>query len=124
MQPRKVLFGLALASLGALGLTTGLAYANHVTVVPQLTTTTVVAPQTLQVDDITAQQVRANTIYANRIQADRVQGAIHQIAGLDTLYGHGEINAPDVSASVIYADTINANTVAADQVYVRDLTIK
>jgi hypothetical protein len=123
MQLRKALLGPALA-VGVLGLGAGVAYANHLSLVPQVDTAAVIAPQTLQVDDIMAQEVRAHTIYANHIEADRVQGAIHQIAGLDTLYGHGRINAPDVSAAVIYADTINANTVSADTVYVRDLTIK
>jgi hypothetical protein len=124
MQLRKIWVGPALA-LSVLGVATGFAYANHLTLVPQVATAAaVVAPQTLQVDNIMAQQVSAHTIYANHITADQVQGAIHQIAGLDTLYGHGRINAPDVSAAVIYADTINANTVTADTVYVRDLTIK
>ena len=84
----------------------------------------VVVPETLQVDGITARQVRARAIYANRIDADHVEGVIHQISGLQNLFGHGQIQASDVTASVIYADTINANLVAADAVYVRDLRIK
>ncbi|HXJ83299.1 MAG TPA: hypothetical protein VMS64_32025 [Candidatus Methylomirabilis sp.] len=84
----------------------------------------VVVPETLQVDGITARQVRAHAIYANRIDADQVEGVIHQISGLQNLFGHGQIQASDVAASVIYADTITANLVAADSVYVRDLRIR
>src|SRR5262249_31584309 len=84
---------------------------------------TLVAPETLQVDGIRAQQVRARTIYANRIDANQVRGVIYQTAGLQGLYGHGQLDVSDVAASVIYADTITANVVAADAVYVRDLRI-
>ena len=84
----------------------------------------VVVPETLQVDRISARQVRAHVIYANRIDAERVEGAIHQISGLTSLYGHGQIQAADVAASTIYADTINANVVVADAVYVRDLRVR
>ena len=92
--------------------------------VPAANQSNVVVPETLQVDGITAHQVRAHAIYANRIDADRVQGVIHQISGLTSLYGHGQIQAADVAASTIYADTINANVVVADAVYVRDLRVK
>jgi hypothetical protein len=124
MTLRKTMLAPALSGLALLCLATGLADANHVRILPPPAAPAVVAPETLQVDDIMAQQVRARAIYANRIEADHVQGAIHQIAGLQTLNGHGEINAADVSASVIYADTINANSVIADAIYVRDLRIK
>jgi hypothetical protein len=124
MEPRQTALGLALTGLALVPLATGSASADHVRILPPPVASAIVAPETLQIDSVTAQQVRARAIYANRIEADHVHGAIHQIAGLGTLYGHGEINAPDVSASVIYADTINANTVTADAVYVRDLRIK
>src|SRR5262245_56203095 len=91
---------------------------RQVTVVTPASTETLVAPETLQVDNIRAQQVRARTIDANQ-----VRGVIYQISGLQGLYGHGQVNVPDVAASVIYADTITANVVAADAVYVRDLRI-
>lgn len=104
----------------------GPAQADHVRIaVPAAANApAVVVPETLQVDGITARQVRARAIYANRIDADRVEGVIHQISGLQDLFGHGQIQASDVTASVIYADTINANLVAADALYVRDLRIK
>jgi len=123
---KKTLFGIGLSALAALILAVGLAQANHVGIelAPPPRASALVVPETLQVDEIRAHQVRARAIYANRIDADHVQGVIHQIAGLQTLYGHGEIKALDVSASVIYADTISANFVAADAVYVRDLRTK
>jgi hypothetical protein len=123
LKGRGLLTGLA-GGLAALVLAGGSAQANHIRVElapPAPSAPAVVVPETLQVDEISAQQVRARTIYANRIDADHVQGMIHQIGGLQNLHGHGEINASQVSASVIYADTINANLVAADAVYVRDL---
>jgi hypothetical protein len=87
------------------------------------TPTTVVAPQTLQADEIKAHHVRANTIYANRIEADRIQGLLYQTSGVK-VKAHGEIKAPEVTASVIYADSINANSVVADNIYVKDLKMK
>src|SRR5262245_26107876 len=96
---------------------------RQVTVVTAPSTETLVAPETLQVDNIRAQQVRARTIYANQIDANQVRGVIYQTSGLQGLYGHGQVNVPDVAASVIYADTITANVVAADAIYVRDLRI-
>src|SRR5262245_38827236 len=96
---------------------------RQVTVVAPAPRETLVVPETLQVDSIRAQEVRARTIYANQIDANQVRGAIYQTAGLQGLYGHGQVNVPDVAASVIYADTITANVVAADAVYVRDLRI-
>jgi len=92
--------------------------------VPMRNPSNLVVPETLQVDGITAREVRAHAIYANRIDAARVHGVIHQISGLTSLYGHGQIQATDVAASTIYADTINANVVVADAVYVRDLRVQ
>src|SRR5262245_6533580 len=123
MMRRTILFSLGLGALVSLAPEPGVAQdrvrielgppsqmAPQVMLSPQ----PVVAPETLQVDGITANQVQARTIYANRIAADRVRGNIYQTAGVQNLYGHGQINATDVAASVIYADTINANVVVAD----------
>ncbi len=127
MMRGKALLTTALGALTALTLGAGLAQAHHVRI--EMITSppgapAVIAPETLQVDEISAHQVRARAIYANRIDADHVQGPIYQTAGLLNRYGHGEIKAPEVSASVIYADTITANLVVADAVYVRDLRLK
>lgn len=46
----------------------------------------VVAPEILQVDGITANQVQARAIYANRIDADRVRGNIYQTADVQNLW--------------------------------------
>src|SRR5262249_51549273 len=124
MKGRALLASLAGGLIATMVVADGPASANHVRIalVPATTNAqSVVVPETLQVDGITARQVRAHAIYANRIDADQVQGMIHQISGLQNLYGHGQIQASDVSASVIYADTISANFVTADAVYVRDL---
>lgn len=83
-----------------------------------------VMPQTLQVEDIRANHVRAQTIYANQIDADQVQGMLHQSNNIRIRDAKGEIKAPMVTAAVIYADSIKANTVVADQIYVRDLKLK
>ena len=127
MKARTLIACLVGGLVALMAVADGPAQANHVRIamVPVTTDTqTVVVPETLQVDGITARQVRAHAIYANRIEADQVQGVIHQISGLQNLFGHGHIEASDVSASVIYADTINANVLVADAVYVRDLRIK
>jgi len=128
MKGRALLTSLAGGLVALMVVADGSAQADHVRielVVPAAANApTVVVPETLQVDGITARQVRARAIYANRIDADHIQGVIHQISGLQSLYGHGQIRASDVSAAVIYADTITANLVAADELYVRDLRIK
>ena len=137
---RRTLAASVASGFAALALVTGLAQADHVRIGPRTTTTTtevivpavlpgaqppqgVVAPQTLQADEIKAHQVRANTIYANRIEADQIQGLVYQTSGVK-VRAHGEIKAPEVTASVIYADTINANSVVADAIYVKDLRLK
>jgi hypothetical protein len=127
MKGRALLTSLVGGLVALMVVADGSAQANHVRILVPVAATNapaVVVPETLQVDGITARQVRARAIYANRIDADHIQGVIHQISGLQNLYGHGQIQASDVSASVIYADTINANLVAADELYVRDLRIK
>jgi hypothetical protein len=126
MMRGKTLLTSVAGGLAALVMAAGLAQANHVRiqVVPSMPDAqAVIVPQTLQVDEIKAHEVRAQTIYANRIDTDRLQGLIYQTAGLEGRHGHGEVRAPAVSASVIYADTISANSVVADAVYVRDLRI-
>jgi len=125
MRGRALFTGLA-GALIALAVMVAGASAQIVRIVevPASNPSNVVVPETLQVDGITAHQVRAHAIYANRIDADRVQGVIHQISGLTSLYGHGQIQAGDVAASTIFADSINANVVVADAVYVRDLRVR
>jgi len=132
MTLQRTLFAMSVAAVTALAPALGWAQpvrievTRPVTVVTPMTPApaeTLVAPETLQIDSIRAQEVRARTIYANRIDANQVRGVIYQTAGLQGLYGHGQVNVPDVAASVIYADTITANVVAADAVYVRDLRI-
>ena len=137
---RRTLATSVASGVAALALVTGLAQAEHVRIGPRTMTTTtevvvpavlpaappgqsVVAPQTLQADEIKAHQVRANTIYANRIEADQIQGLLYQTSGVK-VRAHGEIKAPEVTASVIYADSINANSVIADAIYVKDLRLK
>ncbi len=127
MKGRALITSLAGGLVALMVVADGSARADHVRIelVPAAANApTVVVPETLQVDGITARQVRARAIYANRIDADHIQGVIHQISGLQNLFGHGQIRAADVSAAVIYADTITANHVAADELYVRDLRIK
>src|SRR5262245_30275373 len=125
----KKLFVMSAAALTALAPAIGwgqpvrIEVTQPVTVVTPAPPEALVAPETLQVDSIRAHEVRARTIYANQIDASQVRGVIYQTAGLQGLYGHGQVNVPDVTASVIYADTITANVVAADAVYVRDLRI-
>ena len=88
---------------------------------PAVTTYAPVPAQTVQAEEIKANQVRAQTIYANKIEADDVQGVVHQTKSVKVENSHGDIKAPYVAASVIYADEIKANSVVADQIYVRDL---
>jgi len=138
MMRRKILVGTTLLGLAALVVPAGWAWANHVRIevsgetlgpppgviyVPPAGTTVVMpsAPQTLQADEIKAQQVRAQTIYANKIEADEVRGVVYQTRGVKIRDTKGDIKAPEVSASVIYADEIKANSVVADAIYVRDL---
>jgi hypothetical protein len=135
---RKTLVGTTLLGLAALAVPAGWAWANHVRIevsgetlapppgviyVPPAGTTVVMpsAPQTLQADEIKAQQVRAQTIYANKIEADEVRGVVYQTRGVKIRDAKGDIKAPEVSASVIYADEIKANSVVANAIYVRDL---
>jgi len=78
-------------------------------------------PQTINADQIKANQVRADTIYANRIEADQIVGQIHQTKDVKIGDTSGDIKAPEVVATIIYADEIKANSVIAQHVFVRDL---
>ena len=126
MTKRKPLLAGVVGGLATLMLAAGLVQANHVRIdvaPPMPQPPAVTAPQTLHVEEIKANQVRAQTIYANRIDADQVQGMVYQTKGVD-IRAEGEIKAPEVSASVIYADKISANSVVADAVYVHKLRLK
>jgi hypothetical protein len=92
-------------------------------VVPPGSSTVIVpgVPQTVQAEDIEANEVRAQTIYANKIKASEVRGVVHQTGQVKIGNGGGDIKAPTVTASVIYADEIKANFVVADNIYVRRL---
>ncbi len=127
MTTRKALLAGTVSGLTALILGAGLAQANHVRIgvtPPMPEAPALIAPQTLQVEKIDANEVRARTIYANRIDTDQIKGLVYQTSGVDIHDARGEIKAPDVSASVIYADRINANSVVADAVYVRNLRLE
>ena len=92
---------------------------QYVPAPPQVTVPT--PPQTINANEIKANQVRADTIYANRIEADQVVGQVHQTKDVKVGDTKGDIKAPEVAASVIYADEIKANSVIAQHVFVRDL---
>jgi len=53
--------------------------------------------QTISVDQIKANQVRADTIYANRIEADQVLGQIHQTRDVKIRDTSGDVKAPEVA---------------------------
>ena len=129
---RRIL--VATAVLGLSTLTVATAWASHVRIelAPQAghSSTTVIVPspgapsqtpQSLNVDQITANVVRADTIYANRIEADEMRGQIYQTKEVKIGDTRGELRAPEVAAAVIYADEITANAVVAQHIYVRDL---
>jgi len=129
MLTRKTWHRTALITLTAIAMSAGLAWATHVRmegVVEQPTSPglTVVAPPSLQADEIKAHEVRAQVIYANRIEADEVRGAVHQSRGIKISDTRGDVKAPEVAANTIYADTIKANSVVANDIYVRDLRRK
>ena len=129
MLTRKTWHRTALITLTAIAMSAGLAWATHVRmegVVEQPTSPglTVVAPPSLQADEIKAHEVRAQVIYANRIEADEVRGTIHQSKGIKISDTHGDLKAPEVAANTIYADVIKANSVVANDIYVRDLRRK
>lgn len=129
--------GTLLVGLMSLAVPAGLVWANHVRIeggndsspgviyappgAVVVAGQPMVAPSTVQADEITARQVRASTIYANKIEADEVIGTVHQTRSVKINDARGSIRAPEVVASVIYADEIKANTVSADTIYVRDL---
>src|SRR5262245_34207342 len=83
--------------------------------------TIVVPGQTIQAEDLEANEVRAQTIYANKIRAPEVRGAIHQTGRVKIQGSASDLKAPVVTASVVYADTIKAHRVIADNIFVRDL---
>jgi hypothetical protein len=127
MKRKKMLLAGVLGVLTGLAVTIPTVQANHVRMeilAPPPDAPSLTAAETLQVDEIKAQQVRARTIYANKIDADQVQGLIHQTGGIQIRNFHSQIKAPEVTASVIYADSISANSVVADAIYVRDLRLK
>ena len=84
---------------------------------------TVVAPgpQTVQAEDLEANEVRAQTIYANKIEASEIRGSIHQTAKVKLDGSVRDLKAPTVVASVLYADTIKAHRVIADNIFVREI---
>jgi len=129
MLTRKTWHRMALIALTAIAMSAGLAWATHVRIEgsveqPSLPGLTVVAPPSLQADEIKAHTVRAQVIYANKIEADEVRGAIHQSKGIKISDTHGDLKAPEVAANTIYADVIKANSVVANDIYVRDLRRK
>ena len=129
MLTRKTWHRTALIALTAIAMSAGLAWATHVRIEgsveqPSLPGLTVVAPPSLQADEIEAHAVRAQVIYANKIEADEVRGAIHQSKGIKISDTHGDLKAPEVAANTIYADVIKANSVVANDIYVRDLRRK
>ena len=93
--------------------------AQYVPAPPQATVP--MPPQTINADQIKANQVRADTIYANRIEADQIVGQVHQTKDVKIGDTKGDIKAPEVVATIIYADEIKANSVIAQHVFVRDL---
>ena len=97
----------------------GTSTTQYVQVPSQVTVAT--PPQTINADQIKANQVRADTIYANRIEADQIVGQVHQTKDVKVGDTHGDVKAPEVVASIIYADEIKANSVIAQHVFVREL---
>src|SRR6202035_2451274 len=89
-----------LIALTAIAMSAGLAWANHVRVEgtveqPSSPGPAVVAPPTLQADEIKAHEVRAQIIYANKIEADEVRGTIHQSRGIKISDMRGDLKAPE-----------------------------
>src|SRR5712692_5814366 len=87
MLTRKTWHRTALITLTAITMSAGLASATHVRIEgsveqPLSPGLTVVAPPSLQADEIKAHEVRAQVIYANKIEADEVRGTIHQAKGI------------------------------------------
>jgi hypothetical protein len=129
MLTRKTWHRTAFITLTAIAMSAGLAWATHVRIEGTVEQSsppglTVVAPPSLQADEIKAHEVRAQVIYANRIEADEVRGAVHQSRGIKISDTRGDVKAPEVAANTIYADTIKANSVVANDIYVRDLRRK
>jgi hypothetical protein len=94
---------------------------QSVVVQPGSPATVVVPGQTIQAEDLEANEVRAQTIYANKMRALEVRGAIHQTGKVKLEGAVSDLRAPTVVASVVYADTIKAHRVIADNIFVRDL---